>query len=210
MLANAPYVKTITKCKRCGKERAKIVSKSIWDGIAAQLKAPIAPAPAAPAPTPAPAPPPAPAPTPAAAYVAPTYIAPAQYVAPPPPPAPTSVRCFSCGSPVPTTAKICPKCKIELICDKCGTRIYPGAKFCQRCGDKVERFAAQVPAPAPPPSSAKTITCPSCQEQNSLDSAFCAVCGQELICDKCHRLLREGASFCNFCGDPVTKGKFSV
>jgi RNA polymerase subunit RPABC4/transcription elongation factor Spt4 len=196
MLVNTPLVKTITKCKRCGKERAKIISRSLWEGVAAQIKTPTTPAPAA-----------APAPAPAAAP--PRTAAPSRPITPPPTALPptTRLKCPSCGTAVGVDAKICPKCRIELMCDKCGARILPGAKFCGACGDPVERMAAPLP---PSPTKVKTITCPACQEENSLDSSFCAVCGQELICDKCHRLIREGASFCSYCGDPVSKGKLSI
>jgi rRNA maturation endonuclease Nob1 len=92
------------------------------------------------------------------------------------------------------------------MCDKCGARIFPSAKFCGACGDPVEKMAAS----APPQVSTKTIICPACQEENPIDVAFCAVCGQELICDKCHRLIREGAGFCSYCGDPVKKSNLSI
>jgi len=204
MLVNTPLVKTITKCKRCGKERAKIISRSLWEGVAAQIKAP---APAA-APTPAASAPAAPVPA-APARPAPARPAPARSVAAPPTSLPptTRLKCPSCGAAVGADAKICPKCRIELVCDKCGARILPGAKFCGACGDPVEKMEAPPPAA---PTKAKTITCPACQEENSIDSSFCAVCGQELICDKCHRLIREGASWCSYCGDAVTKGKLSI
>lgn len=207
MVANTPYVKTVAKCKRCGKERTKGMSRSLWEGVYAQIKTPAAPAPApAPAPTPAPTPAPAPAPAPAPPRTAPPppTAAPLPPVAPPP----ALLKCPSCGAKVGWDTKICPKCRIELMCDKCGSRILPGAKFCNICGDPVERMVAK-----PPPAltaKTKTITCPACHEENSIDATFCGVCGQELICDKCHRLIKEGAKFCSYCGDPVKKSNLSI
>lgn len=118
------------------------------------------------------------------------------------PPAP-ELKCPHCEAPITEGQKVCPKCNTEILCDKCGSLIAPGAGFCSNCGDKVEKFE---PPPTTPPLERE---CPTCSEEYPEGAKFCAVCGQELVCDKCGAPIREGAQFCTQCGDPVQKGSLS-
>jgi hypothetical protein len=120
------------------------------------------------------------------------------------PPPPETKKCPNCNEDIPVDAKVCPNCNREVVCSKCGTPILPRASFCNQCGSSVEKIEAPEEVEAP-----STNICPSCEEEYEEESVFCPICGQELVCDKCHSRLMDGASFCTNCGDPVRKGKLS-
>ncbi|BBL46430.1 zinc ribbon domain-containing protein [Metallosphaera sedula] len=53
----------------------------------------------------------------------------------------TSQKCWSCGEPVPSSAKYCPNCGASLQqvkCPQCGSPNPPSAKFCSSCGTKLK------------------------------------------------------------------------
>ena len=149
---------TRKRIRNCGKKRAKVVSKPLWNDIAASIGK------------------------------APTVTAPSTFACPncggsnsegakvcskcnkemfcsrcDAPIAPGAVFCRNCGEKVetvtapvsagPPKAKICPTCQEtyeegsifcsvcgqELVCDKCGSNIREGALFCTNCGDAVTK-----------------------------------------------------------------------
>lgn len=61
---------------------------------------------------------------------------------------------------------------------------------------------AAAPAPAPAPA---TVECPSCHNQVRQGAKFCDSCGNKMQaqCANCHGELRPGARFCDSCGTPV-------
>lgn len=52
-----------------------------------------------------------------------------------------SQKCWSCGEPVPPSARFCPSCGASLQqvkCPQCGSPNPPSAKFCSSCGTKLK------------------------------------------------------------------------
>ena len=62
------------------------------------------------------------------------------------------MKCTSCGTENPESAKFCLNCgsPLLLVCANCGTQLPAGAKFCVNCGHRVA-----APAAAPAATSAK-------------------------------------------------------
>ena len=60
---------------------------------------------------------------------------------------------------------------------------------------------AQAPAPAP-----ATVECPSCHSQVREGAKFCDSCGNKMqaACTNCQAELRPGARFCDNCGTAVS------
>ena len=157
MLANAQRLKTITKCKQCGKLRAKILSKALWEGVVAQIKKP--------------------AELPPTHLKCPSCGAEVAEDAKVCPKCRIELKCDKCGASIlpgakfcaacgdivekiaepvsgtPPKAILCPSCQEdnepdssfcsvcgqELVCDKCHKPIREGASFCSNCGDPVKK-----------------------------------------------------------------------
>src|SRR4029453_3937184 len=53
------------------------------------------------------------------------------------------------------------------------------------------------------------MRCPHCQHENRDGAKFCEECGNklELACPTCETLLRPNAKFCDNCGTQVTPGE---
>jgi len=67
---------------------------------------------------------------------------------------------------------------------------------------------AGAPAPAPAPASAPvpaTVECPNCHSQVREGAKFCDSCGNKMqsACTNCQAELRPGARFCDNCGTAV-------
>lgn len=69
------------------------------------------------------------------------------------------MKCPSCSTELPDTAKFCPECGAKIdrktVCPSCGTEVAPGSKFCPECGCKLGAApAAAKAASASAPMSA--------------------------------------------------------
>jgi len=55
--------------------------------------------------------------------------------------------------------------------------------------------------------SQATITCPNCQKQVGIDSAFCPLCGTKLqkVCPGCGKPVEESWVACPLCGEKIKK-----
>lgn len=62
-------------------------------------------------------------------------------------------------------------------CNSCGTPNPGTARFCSRCGKPV----AEAAPPPPLPQAAQQVTCPTCHKPLPLGSKFCGYCGSSLV-----------------------------
>lgn len=75
------------------------------------------------------------------------------------------MKCPSCSTELPDTAKFCPECGTKIVrktfCPECGTEVAPGTKFCPECGFKLAAATQAAPkfssAPSPMSENAQKI-----------------------------------------------------
>jgi RNA polymerase subunit RPABC4/transcription elongation factor Spt4 len=91
---------------------------------------------------------------------------------------------------------------VSATCQNCGKPVRIGAKFCGSCGAEIPgttplsqvNIPQQAPAPqaeVPQPVASQPEATPAPASTNGV------------VCPHCHKVVREGAKFCNFCGKPL-------
>jgi len=73
------------------------------------------------------------------------------------------MRCASCGTDNPPSARFCGECgsALTLSCSSCGAAVPPAARFCLQCGSALGQPPQAAPSSAAPSSAAGTGTGPA-------------------------------------------------
>lgn len=98
---------------------------------------------------------------------------------------------------------------MSATCQNCGKPVRIGAKFCGSCGAELPGttpLSQMNMAPNAPEPQAEVSQ--SVAPQPEVSPVPAPVNG--VICPHCHRAVREGAKFCNFCGKPLASAAAPV
>ncbi len=98
---------------------------------------------------------------------------------------------------------------MSATCQNCGKPVRIGAKFCGSCGAEIPGTTplsqVNVPQQAPVPQAEVSQPVASQPEATPAPAPTNGV-----VCPHCHKVVREGAKFCNFCGKPLIPAAASV